>query len=59
MTTPITQIFYTNSEHELAKADDSPQSGKKASEPNFEDLITVIDKVVFIIFTIAISLVHI
>jgi len=60
--TPITQVFYTNSEQEtvqLTKSDDAPQSGKKTSEPNFEDLITVIDKVVFVIFTIAICLVHI
>ncbi len=48
--TPVTQVLYTNSEHEtieLTQTEDKEQ--KKTSEPTSEHLITVIDRIVLFV----------
>ena len=57
---PMIYVLYKNSEHEsigLTQSEDTNE--KKITEPTFESLITVLDKMVFVLFTIAICLVHI
>jgi hypothetical protein len=59
---PMIQVLYSNGEHEsihLTQSDDAMQTVKKTSDPTFEKLVIVIDKVVFVVYLIALCLVHI
>ncbi len=58
---PMIQVLYSNGEHEsvqLTQSDDAMQT-VKTSDPTFEKLVIVIDKVVFVVYSIALCLVHI
>ncbi len=59
---PMIQLLYSYGEHEnvqLTQSDDAMQTVKKTSDPTFEKLVFVIDKVVFVVYLIALCLVHI